>query len=126
MTGIWQVLLYLHLLAMAYFVGGQLVLASALVPVERRNPDPERMRAAARLFGVGSAVALVVLIGTGSAIASHLHLWGSGTLQLKLGLFAALLALTALHINLPRSHALEGAIFVLTLAVVWLGLDLAT
>ncbi len=126
MTGVWQAVLYLHLLAMAYFVGGQLVIASALVPVERAQPRPRaacgRLRASS---AIGSAVALVVLLATGSAMASHLHLWGSGTLHLKLGLFAALLALTALHLPCPRSHALEGAVFVLTLAVVWLGLDLA-
>jgi putative copper export protein len=81
MTGIWLAVLYVHLLAMAYFVGGQLVLASALVPVERRNPDPERMRAMARLFGIGSAVALVLLLITGMAMASHLKLWDSGTLR---------------------------------------------
>lgn len=126
MTGIWQFLLYLHLLAMAYFVGGQLVLASALVPVERRNPDPERMRAAARLFGIGSAVALSVLILTGMAMASHLDLWDSGTLHIKLALFGALLVLTLMHINMPRSHVLEGVIFLLTLAIVWCGLELAT
>src|SRR5690242_12108704 len=60
----WEIVLYVHLLAMAFFVGGQLVLAAVLVPVERAAPDPERMRAAARRFGVGSAIALVVLLAT--------------------------------------------------------------
>jgi uncharacterized membrane protein len=124
-SGIWLAVLYLHLLAMAYFVGGQLVLASALVPVERRNPDPERMRAMARLFGIGSAVALVVLLITGMAMASHLDLWDSGTLQAKLICIGILLVLTVAHMRLPRAHALQGAIFLLTLVIVWLGLDLA-
>ena len=48
----------LHLLAMAFFVGGQLLLAVALVPTERRTPDRERMRAIARRFGWGTLVAI--------------------------------------------------------------------
>lgn len=125
MSGAWQAVLYLHLLAMAYFLGGQLVIAVALVPVERRNPDPERMRAAARRFGVGSIIALSVLLATGVAMANHLQLWGSGTLQLKLGLVALLIVLVLVHLRLPRAHALQAAIFLITLAVVWFGLDLA-
>ncbi len=125
MSGGWQVVLYLHLLAMAYFLGGQLVIASALVPVERRNPDPERMRASGRLFGIGSVVALVVLLVTGAAMAGHLDLWDSTTMQIKLTLVGVLIALTVIHLQYPRAHALQAAIFVVTLAIVWLGLDLA-
>lgn len=124
MTGIWHWLLYLHLLAMAYFLGGQLVIAAALVPVERRNPDPERLRAVARRFGIGSAVALAVLLATGISMASHLQLWESETLRIKLALFALLIVLTIVHLKLPRMHLLQAVIFVITLAIVWLGLDL--
>lgn len=124
MTGIWQWALYLHLIAMAYFLGGQLLIAAALVPVERANPDPERLRAVARRFGIGSLVALAILLATGIAMAEHLELWSSSTLQLKLGLVGALIFLTLVHLRLPRMHALQGLIFLLTLAIVWLGLDL--
>lgn len=124
MTGIWQWVLYLHLVSMAYFLGGQLVIAAALVPVERRNPDPERLRAVARRFGIGSVVALAVLLASGVAMAEHLQLWDSETLQLKLWLIGALIALTVAHQWMPRLHALQAAIFLLTLAIVWLGLDL--
>jgi uncharacterized membrane protein len=125
MTGAWLIVLYLHVLAMAFFVGGQLLLAAAVVPAERRNPDPQRMRAIARSFGYGTLVALAVLLATGIAMASHLHLWDSGTLQLKLGFVALVLVLTAIHLRYPRIHALQGAIFLASLAIVWLGLDLA-
>lgn len=126
MTGTWQLVLYVHLLAMAYFLGGQLVIAAALVPVERHNPDPQRLRAVARRFGIGSGVALAVLLVTGFSMASHLQLWGSGTLRIKLGLIALLIVLTVVHLRLPRAHVLQAAIFVITLAIVWLGLDLAS
>jgi uncharacterized membrane protein len=123
-TDLWQGVLYLHLLAMAFFVGGQLLLAAAVVPVERANPDPERMRAIARRFGFGSLVALVLLLATGTAMASHYELWDSGTLQAKLGLVALVIALTLVHLRFPRAHALQAAILLATLAIVWLGLDI--
>ena len=124
MTGIWQGVLYLHLVARAYFLGGQLLLAAAVVPVERRNPDPERLRAVARRFGIGSVVALAVLLASGVAMAEHLQLWSSETLQLKLALVGALIVLTLVHLRLSRVHALQAIIFLLTLTIVWLGLDL--
>ncbi|MGZ5342649.1 MAG: hypothetical protein ACXWEK_06420, partial [Solirubrobacterales bacterium] len=65
----WDLVLALHLLAMAFFVGGQLFLVAAVVPVERRAPDRERLRAIARRFGWGSLVAVAVLIATGAAMA---------------------------------------------------------
>jgi uncharacterized membrane protein len=121
---LWQGVLYLHLLAMAFFVGGQLLVATAVVPVERRNPDPERLRAIARRFGYGSLLALLVLLVSGTAMASHYDLWDSGTLQAKLALVAVVLFLTGAHLRWSRLHALQGAIFIVTLAIVWLGLDL--
>ena len=125
MSTAWQAVLYVHLLAMAFFLGGQLVVGLALVPVERRNPDPERLRAVARRFGIGSAVALGVLLATGIAMASHFSLWSLDTLQIKLVLVAVLIVLTLVHLRFPRAHALQAAILLLTLAVVWLGLDIA-
>jgi uncharacterized membrane protein len=58
----WNLVVALHLLAMAFFVGGQLMLAVAVVPVERSAPDRERLRAIARRFGWRTLVALAVLI----------------------------------------------------------------
>jgi putative copper export protein len=123
---LWQAILYLHLTAVAFFFGGQLVLGAVIVPVERRHPDRERLRAMARRFGYGSLVALAVLVATGVALASHYDLWSSDTLQVKLGLVALVIALTAAHLRWPRAHALQGAILIATAVVVWLGLDLVT
>jgi len=110
---------------MAFFVGGQLLLAVAIVPVERRNPDRERLRAVARRFGWGTLAAIAVLAATGAAMASHFDEWGEGALQLKLALVAVVAGLVAWHMRRPQLHALEGAIFVASLAIVWLGLTLA-
>jgi uncharacterized membrane protein len=110
---------------MAFFVGGQMLLAAAVVPVERRAPDRERLRAVARRFGYGTLVAIGVLLATGSAMASHFDRWGDGTLQVKLGLVALVAALVIWHLRRPTMHALEAAIFIVSLVIVWLGLSLA-
>jgi uncharacterized membrane protein len=125
MGHLWFVVRWLHLLAMTFFVGGQMLLAGVVVPVERRLGGRERLREIARLFGVGTLVAIGVLIVTGAAMAFHLHLWSNGTFQAKLALVAVVLALVLWHIRRPRMHVLEAATFLVSLAIVWLGLYLA-
>jgi uncharacterized membrane protein len=120
----WLAVLFLHVLAMAFFVGGQIMLAAVVVPAQRRGGDPERMRAIARRFGIGSLIALTVLFATGAAMAAKFGLWDSGTLQIKLGLVVTVIALTFVHMRFPRAHALNALVLLLTLAIVWLGLDL--
>jgi uncharacterized membrane protein len=122
----WQAILYLHLLSMAFFLGGQLVFGIAVVPVLRGDSDPARarMRAVARRFGFGSLIALGVLALTGWAMASHYELWDSSTLRWKLALVALLVAITLVHLRFGRAHILQGAILLLSLAIVWLGLEL--
>jgi uncharacterized membrane protein len=120
----WLAVRWLHVLAMALFVGGQLVLVVAIVPVLRRADRPS-LRAIARRFGWASLVALAVLVATGVALAFHGSWWDSGTLQVKLGLVAAAGALIAWHIRRPDAHVAEGLVFVVSLAIVWLGLALA-
>jgi hypothetical protein len=58
-------------------------------------------------------------------MASHFDLWGDGTLQLKLALVALVAVLVVWHMRRPTMHALEAAIFVVSLVIVWLGLTLA-
>jgi uncharacterized membrane protein len=116
---------YLHLLAMAFFVGGQLFLAVAVVPAFRADADRERVRAIARRFGWGTLAAIAVLVVTGSLMAAHFHRWSSGTLQVKLALVAAVALFVVWHMRRPRVHALDAAIFVGSLAIVWLGVRLA-
>jgi uncharacterized membrane protein len=121
----WLIVRWLHVLAMAFFVGGQMFLAAAVVPVERRAPDRERLRAIARRFGWGSLIALVVLVITGSAMAGHFGDWGRRELSIKLALVVIVAAVTIWHMRRPANHALEGLVFVLSLVIVFLGLDLA-
>ncbi|MDQ6915366.1 MAG: hypothetical protein M3155_06090 [Actinomycetota bacterium] len=116
---------WLHLLAMAFFVGGQLFLVVAAVPVLRADEDRERLRAVARRFGYGTLAAIAVLLATGAALASHFHRWGDSTLHAKLALVGIVAALVAWHIRRPASHALDGLIFAGSLAIVWLGVAIA-
>jgi uncharacterized membrane protein len=125
MDDLWLAVRWLHVVAMAFFVGGQLLLAVAVVPVERGAPDRVRLRAIARRFGYGTLVAIAVLLATGGAMASHFQLWDSGILQVKLGLVALVAVLVVWHMRRPAMHALEAAVFVLSLVIVWLGLSLA-
>ncbi len=124
MSTFWQAVLYLHLLAMAFFVGGQLVFGLAVVPILRDDADRTRMRAIARRFGYGSLAALGLLIVTGWMMASHYDLFGDSTLQWKLGLVALVVALTLLHLRWAKAHFLQAAILLATLVVVWLGIEL--
>src|SRR5262245_37036582 len=122
----WQAVLYLHLIAMAFFLGGQLLLATAVVPALRGEEGRERIRAVARSFGWGSLAALAVLIATGAAMAGPLDLWDDGALHVKLALVAVVLVLAAAHLRYSRAPVLQAAIFLATLAIVWEGVQLAS
>jgi len=122
---LWRAITWLHLVAMAFFVGGQLLLAVAVVPALRGSEDRGPVRAIARRFGYGSLVAIGVLLATGSALAAHEDKWSDGVLHAKLGLVVAVALLIVWHMRRPTLHALEAAIFLGSLAIVWLGLTLA-
>jgi uncharacterized membrane protein len=116
---------WLHLLAMAFFVGGQLFLVVAVVPAFRESGDRRGLQLIARRFGYGSLVAIGVLIATGAIMASHYDQWSDTKLMIKLGLVVLVGALIGWHMRRPGDHAIEGAIFVASLAIVWLGVALA-
>jgi uncharacterized membrane protein len=116
---------FLHVLALAFFVGGQLMLVATVVPVLRRQGDPAALRAIARRFGVASLVALAVLAATGAAMADRYDRWGDSVLQIKLMFVALILALVALHVARPGSRWPAVAVFAATLVTLWLGVNLA-
>jgi putative copper export protein len=113
---------FLHLLGVAFFVGGQLALVAAITPV--LHDDRERMRAVAKRFGVGSAVALAVIIATGIDMASKYDLWDNGKLHAKLGLLVLVFVLTGLHVVTERTRAISLSIVVVSVAIMYLGVRL--
>jgi uncharacterized membrane protein len=116
---------YLHELAFVFFAGGQLLLTVAVTPAIRRHGSDAAMREAARRFGVGSGVALLVLIATGVAMASHFDVWDRPALHAKLGLLVVVLALLALHVARPRTRGLSLGMLAVSLLIVWFGVQLA-
>ncbi|HEX2086262.1 MAG TPA: hypothetical protein VHF89_11305 [Solirubrobacteraceae bacterium] len=115
---------WLHLLALAFFVGGQLVLAAVVVPVARGG-SRDALRAMARRFAWGSLVAIAVLVATGAAMASEYDRWSETTLHVKLALVALIGVLIVWHVRAPHRRALDAALFAVSLGVVWLGVSLA-
>jgi hypothetical protein len=111
--------------------GDGLLRRRAAVPGRRGRPslradaDRERLRSIARRFGWGTLAAIAVLIATGIPLASHFNQWDSGTLHVKLALVAAVAVLILWHMRRPQMHALEGGIFLGSLAIAWLGVSLA-
>jgi uncharacterized membrane protein len=144
-VSLWNGILWLHLVAMAFFVGGQLMLAAVVVPVLRGREDGVPLRAAARRFGFGTLAAILVLLATGAAMASHYHKWSNTNLQVKLGLVVVVAFLIHAHMRRPagrlerspskrgrmpsglraRGRVLDAAIFLVSLAIVWLGIVVA-
>ena len=116
----WELARYLHVVGLALFVGGQIVLVVAIVPVLRRQPD-ELMLGVARRFGIATVVALAVVLATGIAMASHFSRWQDETFQAKLAVLVLVLVLLGLHIATPRSRAVSLSLMVSSLLVVWLG-----
>ena len=121
----WTLVRFLHLVCIAFFVGGQLMLVAAVTPAIRRHGTDAAMREAARRFGMGSGVALLVLIATGAAMASHFDRWGSSVLQAKLTVLVLVGVLLGVHVVRPRTRWLSLAMLVASLVIVWLGVDLA-
>jgi uncharacterized membrane protein len=122
---LWNGVLWLHLLAMAFFVGGQLMLAAVVVPVLRGAADREPLRRTARRFGFGTLAAIGVLLITGAAMASHLHKWSNTNLQVKLGLVVVVAFLIYAHMRRPEWHVLDAGVFLVSVAIVWLGIVVA-
>ena len=100
------------------------MLVIAIVPCLRRlEARDEVMRSVAKRFGIGSLVALAVLLATGAAMASHFAP-GATVLQAKLALLVLVGVLTALHVVTPYTRAVSIALLLTSLVVVWLGVVL--
>jgi uncharacterized membrane protein len=124
LTG-WDVVLWVHLLAMALFLGGQLFMGLAIVPVYvaqggKDGAAHDWMQPIARRFGWASLGALVVALITGSMMASHLDLWSETALNIKLTLVAVAVVLTCLHVFVVHgsNRLLQALILLDSLAIV--------
>jgi putative copper export protein len=122
--------LFLHVLAAAVWVGGQITLA-ALVPVLRRR-GTDIPRAAARRFNLVAWPAFAVLIITGIwnviAVRSQVHGRYETTLVVKLTVVAISGVTAALHTRAksPAGLAVFGALTgISALAALFLGILLA-
>lgn len=120
----WAWLRLIHLISIAFFVGGQLLLVTVVTPA-LRGQDRELMRTAAKRFGIGSAIALVLIIATGSAMASHFQDWSRSELHWKIGLLIVVFALTGLHTRVPYTRAISLVTLALSLAIMGFGVALA-
>lgn len=120
----WTFVVFLHAIAWAFFLGGQIFLAANVVPVLLGKSDRASIKAIARRFGVGSLIALGVLVLTGMMLASHLSLWDYGPFQVKMALVVATVISVLIHLTRGESHALMAITFILTLATVYAGINL--
>jgi len=75
--------------------------------LRRLDASDDIMRAVAKRFGVGSLVALGILLVTGAAMASHYSRWSDNALQAKLMLLVLIGVLTAPHVITPYARALH-------------------
>jgi hypothetical protein len=60
-----------------------------------------------------------------SALAAHFDEWRNRTLHVTLALVVVVAGLVVWHMLRPQLHALEGGIFIESLAIAWLGTSLA-
>ena len=121
-----SVLLTLHLFGIIFFVGGQMAMVGAVTPtLGGREGNTEAIREIAKRFGIGSAIALVVIVVTGSLMAADDNLFSEPLLHAKMGLLALVLLLTGLHTKVPYTKAVSLTIFVISLVLVVLGVQLS-
>jgi hypothetical protein len=64
-------------------------------------------------------------VATGVAMAGHYGDWGRTALYVKLALVVLVGVLIAWHARRPERHVIEGAVFLVSLVIVWLGVALA-
>ena len=76
------------------------------------------LRAAARRFGSGRWARSGA--GRDRRGDGRTTTWSDSTLQVKLGLVVLVAVLIGAHMRRPEWHALDAAIFVVSLAIVWL------
>ncbi len=113
---------WLHLVAMAVWVGGLITLGALVAALRRHGVEREVLQAIARRFGVVSWTAMGVLVPTG--LFQALNRGWDGRLVTKAALVVLLVAFALWHQLAARRQspalrgALQGAILVVSLGVV--------
>jgi putative copper export protein len=143
-TLFWSLLIFVHVLAAAFWVGGQLMLVIVVLPLLRRGASPQLVRELAsstgrRFAAITNRVLLPVLVVTGITLA-----WLNGVrpgnltgtsfgrvLLVKAVLVAVVFTLAGLHGVAARRlrrrgvRAMAVATLVISIAIVGLGAALA-
>lgn len=128
-------LLFIHLVAMAFWLGGQLFLAIVAVPALRGHEEDQRralFQSIGKWYGMLSIPALILLIITGGMMMSKLHLdTGSSTaLQHKMEALSVVLVGTVVHTiaGAKRKRRLARVAsmttLIATLVVVWFAIGI--
>lgn len=111
---------WVHLVAVATWTGGLIVLAALVLALRRAGAERSLLQVAARQFGRVSWAAMLVAVITGVA---QVHLlgwpWTHGRLHLKLALVALVIGLTFWHQRTASrtSPAVRGVVELLILLV---------
>lgn len=141
-TAIWSLVIFLHVVAAAFWVGGQLMLAVVVMPALRRSAPPEQVQQVASVAGqrfarLTNAGLLPLLAVTGLLLAWHdgvrphnLTTTAFGrVLVIKGVLTAFVFALAGAHGAMARRFTRRGvrglAIFTVVISLVILGLAAA-
>ena len=94
----WTLVRFIHLLSAAIWVGGQAALFVAVPVIRAATPDAGPILGTiGRRFGALAGPALLLLLVTGMAQASHFELWDAREVREKLGILIIVLVLTAIH-----------------------------
>jgi putative copper export protein len=141
---VWTLVLFVHVAAAAFWVGGQLMLAFVVLPLLRRSAGPELVREMARqsgrrFAGVTNFALLPVLAVTGALMAWHdgvrwhsLNATAFGhVLEAKVALVAVVFALAGAHgavarrLSRRKARSLAQVTMVLSVAILGLAAALA-
>ncbi len=109
----WTVVRFLHLLAAAVWVGGQVALFIAVPVIRQHTTDAGAILGTiGRRFGGLAGPALLVLLVTGMAQASHFRLWDAAEVQGKLTILIVVFVLTGIHgvfgVRIARATSASG------------------
>ena len=97
-----RLVLYIHLLSVAFWLGSQLFMIAVVLPAMRGTDAVQRretFRRVGRQYGVVSVPILLVLLVSGVTLATHLHLdpASSAVFRDKLIAVAVVLVATVVH-----------------------------